>query len=119
MFPFWLYLSVLSEKHVYILHDDIIYHMVVGCERTRPQIPYQSSFAYPNEIANRLKTLVPPRQRNRFISELVEKAVSEHEGKLAAIADAVTAEDRESEAISSELAAWEKTTVSDGLNGPV
>ena len=73
----------------------------------------------PEEIANRLKALVPPRQRNRFISELVEKAVSEHEGKLAAIADAVTAEDRQSEAISSELAAWEKTTVSDGLNGPV
>ena len=37
----------LREKDVYILHDDIIYHMVVACERTRPQIPYQSSFAYP------------------------------------------------------------------------
>ena len=37
----------LSEKDVYILLDDIIYHMVVACERTQPQIPYQSSFAYP------------------------------------------------------------------------
>ena len=73
----------------------------------------------PEEIANRLKAVVPPRQRNRFVSELVEKAVVEHERKLAVIADAVTAEDRQDEAILSEFAAWEKTTIADGLNGPL
>ena len=84
-----------------------------------PLNPVSILIRLPEEIANRLKAVVPPRQRNRFVSELVEKAVVEHERKLAAIADAVTAEDRQDESILSELATWEKTTIADGLNGPV
>ena len=70
----------------------------------------------PEAIADRLKADVPARQRNRFVAQLVEVALIERERALGAIADAVTAEERDSTALRGELTAWERSTLTDGLD---
>ena len=69
----------------------------------------------PEAIADRLKAAVPARQRNRFVAQLIEVALIERERALGAIADAVTAEERDSTALRGELTAWERSTLTDGL----
>ncbi len=70
----------------------------------------------PEEIANRLKAAVPPRQRNRFVAQLVEKALADRERALGQIADAVTADERQDDLIRRELSAWGTSTIADRLN---
>ena len=67
----------------------------------------------PDEIATRLRATVPPRQRNRFIADLVAQALAHQEDELARIADEVTEEERDP-ALRHELGAWERETIRDG-----
>ena len=69
-----------------------------------------------DEIAERLKAVIPARKRNQFVVQLVEKALVDREHELGKIADAVTTEERESKPIQDELAAWERSTIVDGLD---
>jgi hypothetical protein len=71
----------------------------------------------PEEVAARLKAVVPARQRNKFIADLVAKAVARHEDELAAIAAAVTSEERRSGEVRQEMRDWE-STIGDGLEEP-
>ena len=68
----------------------------------------------PEDIAARLKTVVPPRKRNKFVADLVTAAIVHHEEKLGRIAAAVTAEERKSPKLREETRAWE-ATIADGL----
>ena len=68
----------------------------------------------PNDIAARFRVAIPARERNKFIVELLQKAVRKEEGELAEIARAVTAEEQKG-ALKKELAIWDITT-GDGLD---
>ena len=68
----------------------------------------------PEEIAARLKAVVPPRQRNKFVSDLVATAIARHEDELAKIATAVTNEEKRNPKIARETRDWE-ATIADGL----
>ena len=68
----------------------------------------------PEEVAARLKAVVPARQRNKFVTELVASAVAHHEAKLAKIADTVTNEEKRNPKIAQETRDWE-ATIGDGI----
>ena len=68
----------------------------------------------PEDVAAKLKAVVPARQRNKFVAELVATAVARHEDKLAKIATAVTNEEKRNPKIAQEMRDWE-STVGDGL----
>jgi hypothetical protein len=68
----------------------------------------------PEEVAARLKAVVPPRQRNKFVSDLVATAIARHEDELAKIATAVTNEEKRNPRIAQETRDWE-ATIADGL----
>jgi predicted transcriptional regulator len=63
----------------------------------------------PEELAARLKAVVPARQRNKFVTELVATAVAHYEAKLAKIADAVTNEEKRNPKMVQETRDWEAT----------
>ena len=69
----------------------------------------------PDEIAQRLRSLVPVRQRNKFVTDLVETAVANREKELEQIAAAVTAEEEGRPAIRQELKDWDGV-IADGLD---
>ena len=48
----------------------------------------------PEDVAARFKAVVPARQRNKFIAELVASAVAQHEDALAKIAVSVTNDEK-------------------------
>ena len=77
---------------------------------------HQLMVRLPEELSARLKALVPPRQRNQFITNLVAGAVQEQEAKLVIVAREVTAEEQSNPDLQAELQDWD-TTISDGLNG--
>jgi metal-responsive CopG/Arc/MetJ family transcriptional regulator len=68
----------------------------------------------PEELATRLKAVVPSRKRNKFVSDLVANAVHNYDAKLAEIATAVTNEEMQNSALREEMKDWE-ATLSDGL----
>lgn len=68
----------------------------------------------PEDIAARLKTVVPPRKRNKFVADLVTAAIVHHEESLGRIAAAVTAEERKRPKLREETRAWE-ATIADGI----
>ena len=68
----------------------------------------------PEEVAARLKAVVPPRQRNKFVSDLVATAIARHEDELAKIATAVTNEEKRNPKIAKETRDCE-ATIGDGL----
>ena len=68
----------------------------------------------PEDIAARLKAVVPPRKRNKFVADLVMAAIVHHEEKLGRIAAAVTEEERKSPKLREETRAWE-ATIADGI----
>ena len=72
----------------------------------------------PQEVADRLKAVIPARQRNRFVAHLVERALLEQERALGAIADAVTAEENESPTLRADLDAWQRAGLADGQDEP-
>ena len=68
----------------------------------------------PEDIAARLKAVVPPRKRNKFVADLVTAAIVCHEEKLGRIAAAVTEEERKSPKLRQETREWE-ITIGDGM----
>lgn len=68
----------------------------------------------PEDVAARLKAVVPTRQRNKFVADLVARAVARHEDELAKIAAAVTDEERRKPELAREMRDWE-ATVGDGV----
>ena len=68
----------------------------------------------PEDIAARLKAIVPPRKRNKFVADLVTTAIVQHEEKLGRIAAAATEEERESRKLREETREWE-ATIADGM----
>ena len=69
----------------------------------------------PDELARRLRRAVPPRQRSKFIENLLEHALPKGEVAdddplyLAALAV------EQDEALAAEMAEWEAVTIEDGL----
>ena len=49
----------------------------------------------PNDLANRFRSLIPARQRNQLVAELIEAALADREAALERLAVAVTAEERD------------------------
>ena len=68
----------------------------------------------PEDVASRLKAAVPARKRNKFVADLVARAVARHEKELAKIAAAVTEEERRDSKLKREMSDWE-ATVGDGI----
>ena len=68
----------------------------------------------PEDIAVRLRAVVPPRKRNQFVADLVTTAIVRHEEALGRIAAAVTEEERKSPKVRQETREWE-STLGDGL----
>ncbi len=68
----------------------------------------------PEDIAVRFKAAVPARQRNKFISDLVARAVARQEDELTRIAAAVTDEERRNPELAQEMRDWE-ATIGDGM----
>jgi hypothetical protein len=68
----------------------------------------------PDDVAAKFKAAVPARQRNKFVAELVATAMARHEDELAAIAVAVTNEEKRNPKIAREMRDWE-ATIGDGI----
>ena len=68
----------------------------------------------PEEVAARFKAAVPARQRNKFVADLVARAVARQENELTRIAAAVTDEERRNPELAQEMRDWE-ATIDDGM----
>jgi metal-responsive CopG/Arc/MetJ family transcriptional regulator len=68
----------------------------------------------PEDVAAKFEAVVPARQRNKFVTDLVATAIARHEDELAKIATAVTNEEKSNPKIAEETRDWE-TTIDDGL----
>lgn len=68
----------------------------------------------PEEVAARFKAAVPARQRNKFVADLVARAVARQEDELTRIAVAVTDEERRNPELAQEMRDWE-ATIGDGM----
>lgn len=71
----------------------------------------------PEDIAARFKAAVPARQRNKFVADLVARAVARQEDELTRIAVAVTDEERCNPELAQEMRDWE-ATIDDGMEEP-
>ena len=78
-------------------------------------MPTSMLIRLPEEVASRFRSLVPARQRNKFLADLVSKAVADQESDLEQIAAAVTLEDSSDRALQQALADWQQTNA-DGLD---
>jgi hypothetical protein len=68
----------------------------------------------PEDVAARLKAVVPPRKRNQFVADLVTAAVIRHEEKLSKVAAEVTAEEMNNPILQLEMQEWD-STAEDGI----
>jgi hypothetical protein len=64
----------------------------------------------PDDLAARLKQMIPPRQRSRVIAEILESEINRREQALYQCAREVEADD----ALNNEMADW-GVTVDDGI----
>ena len=78
-------------------------------------MPTSMLIRLPEEVASRFRSLVPARQRNKFLADLVAKAVADQESDLEKIAAAVTLEESDDRELQQELADWQQTNA-DGLD---
>ena len=78
-------------------------------------VPSSLLIRLPEDIASRFRSLVPARQRNKFLADLVAKAVADQESDLEQIAAAVTREERADPELQQALADWQQTNA-DGLD---
>ena len=78
-------------------------------------MPTSMLIRLPDDVVSRFRSLVPARQRNKFLADLVAKAVSDQESDLEKIAAAVTLEERADPELQQELADWQQTNA-DGLD---
>ena len=69
----------------------------------------------PDDVVSRFRSLIPARQRNKFLADLVAKAVADQESDLEKIAAAVTLEESNDRELQQELADWQQTNA-DGLD---
>jgi hypothetical protein len=75
---------------------------------------HQILIRLPEDVATRFKAAVPARQRNKFVADLVARAVARQEDELARIAAAVTDEERRNSELAHEMRDWE-ATIGDGM----
>jgi hypothetical protein len=68
----------------------------------------------PEDVAARFKAAVPARQRNKFVANLVARAVARQDEELARIATAVTDEERRKPELAQEMLDWE-AAIGDGI----
>ena len=68
----------------------------------------------PEDIAARLKAVVPSRKRNQFVLGLVEAAIVEHEAMLRTVARSVTADELGDPELQQEMRDWD-STAGDGI----
>ena len=68
----------------------------------------------PEDVAARFKAVVTARQRNKFVADLVARAVARQDNELARIAVAVTDEERRNPELAQEMRDWE-ATIGDGM----
>jgi len=75
---------------------------------------HQILIRLPEDVAARFKAAVPARQRNKFVADLVARAVARQENELTRIAAAVTDEERRNPELAQEMRDWE-ATIDDGM----
>ena len=68
----------------------------------------------PEDVAARLKAVVPSRKRNQFVLGLVEAAIAEHEANLRSVARSVTADELGDPELQQEMRDWD-STAGDGI----
>jgi metal-responsive CopG/Arc/MetJ family transcriptional regulator len=68
-------------------------------------------FTLPDDLTSRLRFLVPEKQRSKFISNLLEKALLKREDQLFKIASEVEMDDN----LNMEMQDWD-ITLNDGLD---
>ena len=78
-------------------------------------MPTSMLIRLPDDVVSRFRSLVPARQRNKFLADLVVKAVADQESDLEKIAAAVTLEESNDRELQQELADWQQTNA-DGLD---
>ena len=78
-------------------------------------MPTSMLIRLPDDVVSRFRSLVPARQRNKFLADLVAKAVADQESDLEKIAAAVTLEERADPELQQALADWQQTNA-DGLD---
>ena len=78
-------------------------------------MPTSMLIRLPEEVASRFRSLIPARQRNKFLADLVAKAVADQESDLEKIAAAVTLEESNDRELQQELDDWQQTNA-DGLD---
>ena len=78
-------------------------------------MPTSMLIRLPDDVVSRFRSLVPARQRNKFLADLVAKAVADQESDLEKIAAAVTLEESNDRELQQELADWQQTNA-DGLD---
>ena len=69
----------------------------------------------PEEVASRLKSVIPARTRNKFVSQLVVDAIAEYDKKLEKLAVALTAEEMGNPELKLEMQDWDAVT-GDGID---
>ena len=78
-------------------------------------MPTSMLIRLPDDVVSRFRSLVPARQRNKFLADLVAKAVADQESDLEKIAAAVTLEESNDRELQQELDDWQQTNA-DGLD---
>jgi len=68
----------------------------------------------PEDVAARLKAVVPTRQRNKFVADLVAGALACQDDELIRIAAALTDEERRNPELAQEMRDWD-ATIGDGM----
>jgi hypothetical protein len=68
----------------------------------------------PEDIATRFRAVVPSRQRNKFVADLVRVALERQEASLAKIAEQVNEDERSNPELIAEDRDW-NITIADGL----
>jgi hypothetical protein len=72
----------------------------------------------PEQIANRLESVVPRRKRNQFIVDRLTKAIEDHDAALEKIAALVTADEQKNPELQALLTDWGSTS-GDGIDDTV
>ena len=78
-------------------------------------MPTSMLIRLPDDVVSRFRSLVPARQRNKFLADLVAKAVADQESDREKIAAAVTLDESNDRELQQELADWQQTNA-DGLD---
>lgn len=72
---------------------------------------YKMLISVPKQLAIRLRSTIPARQRSRVIAQLIEKEIEKREEQLYECALEV----EKDESLNQEMTLWENQTLPDGL----